>query len=252
MNVLSLIREKFPGDSLVEAKIVEVLYLQGKYAAVLEAIREKQLDLNRVAPFYAGALLAQNRLDEGLEIFQKAAKNSGGMDVHLQYANLLMKHEKYEEATKEFQWLLKQHAESMAGNKALHAAVLNNLAWAYLQTETHSREKVMSVARKAHTLFPENPNFADTYARALLAGGEADKVVKLLKSFPGLEKERLLLAHLARAYEDQGDLNGAVRTYKKALAVQTGAGRLELKPSESVLKAKIEELAHQKTPRGIP
>jgi len=110
------------------------------------------------------------------------------------------------EAAAEYQRVLKKYPSNIDA--------LNNLAWIY--TEQHN-PKALGLAGRAYKLAKDSPNVSDTYAWALLAGGQPKAALPILEQAArNAPKVPAIQYHLAVAQARTGDRTGA-RTTLEAL-----------------------------------
>jgi predicted Zn-dependent protease len=99
-------------------------------------------------------------------------------------------------------------------------ALLNNYAWASLQTSEFNHEEVLKAIKKADALLPDRAEVLQTYAEALNKCDKAGECIKLLEGKPLLTKiSSSLLYQLGIAYEKTGDARGALSSFRLALAL---------------------------------
>jgi putative PEP-CTERM system TPR-repeat lipoprotein len=110
------------------------------------------------------------------------------------------------EAAAEYQRVLKKYPANIDA--------LNNLAWIY--TEQHN-PKALGLAERAYKLAKDSPNVSDTYAWALIAGGQPKAALPILEqAAKNAPKVPAIQYHLAVAQARTGDHAGA-RTTLEAL-----------------------------------
>ena len=107
----------------------------------------------------------------------------------------------------------------------LQVPALNNAAWSKLQGK---RPGALALAERAHALAPNSPAVLDTYARALLAEGQASKALVIQSRAVALQPAshdlRLTLAKAAIAAGDVAKAKAELTTLAKlgsAFASQT-------------------------------
>ena len=84
-----------------------------------------------------------------------------------------------------------------------NAAMLNNLAYSYLQMED---DRAVETAREAHELAPDNPAIIDTVGWAELKAGNIDRAVELLdRALEGAPDNPQIRYHYAAALAEAGD-----------------------------------------------
>jgi Tfp pilus assembly protein PilF len=73
----------------------------------------------------------------------------------------------------------RQEYEAALAKQPDNGAILNNLAYVYLES---GDPKALATAEKAYAKLPDVPAVQDTYGLALLRAGQADKALSLLRS----------------------------------------------------------------------
>ena len=120
-------------------------------------------------------------------------KHSDDTGARLLLANIFMSLGRNADAIAEFEQLL----------PSANAALLNNLAWLYSQ---EGDPRALETARQAHSSEPDNPKVADTLGWILVANGNVNDAVELLKvSARELDTNPSVHYHLGIAYMQQGE-----------------------------------------------
>jgi predicted Zn-dependent protease len=124
-----------------------------------------------------------------------------------------------------------------------NAALLNNFAYASLQTPGFNREEVLKAVQKAYLSLSGRPEVLQTYAEALNKCGKPAECIKLLQDKPAQTKQSVnLLYQLGTAYESTGDQRGALSSFRLALQFPETAPDWPDGVSHSDLQARVEKL----------
>lgn len=123
--------------------------------------------------------------------------SDGATKIYL--AERLLRANRYSEAIEEYESLIK--------NSPQNVVLLNNLAWAYLKL---GDRRAVEMAEQAAKLSTDNPAVLDTLGMALMAFGQVDKGVSLLKlaSDKSATSPEIRL-HYAQALNSAGDKSAA-------------------------------------------
>ncbi len=112
-----------------------------------------------------------------------------------------------EEARQNLELIVKQAPNNVAG--------LNNLAWVL---RTSSPERAISLARRAHTIAPDNAAVADTLGVILLANGKTDEAVAALQqAAAGMPEDQAVQYHYAMSLSKAGQKDKARSVLGSAL-----------------------------------
>ena len=196
------------------------------------SILESDLPSRKIAIRWALLRLKAGKM-EG--ILEKLPKDSMKVSDWLQLASVTDKNKQYAYSTQFYKKAMKLDE----GN----TAVLNNYAYASMQTPGFNREEVLSAAKKAYMALSDRPEVLETYAEALIKCDKPADCIKLLQDKKMLTKQSAnLLYLLGTAYEKTGDLRGAVSSYRIALAFPESTPYWPPDVSRSDLANRIEKL----------
>jgi len=161
---------------------------------------ELRVRMHRAQTAVAGQLAPTNGLQDWLK------RNPGDDDVRLYLGDAYSDAGRYKDATVEYLELLRRRPDDFR--------VLNNLAWAMLQTGDAG---ALVHAEKAAKLRPDDPRVLDTLGYVLLANGRVQEAVQiLLKASAKAPEHAEIRFHLAQALARVGDV---VRAKKELAAV---------------------------------
>ena len=95
--------------------------------------------------------------------------------------------------------------------------LLNNLAWIYME---EGDERAEDVARRAHSVLPNNADIADTLGWILVQKGSEQEGLQLLRtSARNKPQDPAIQYHLAVAFARTGNQQGAREALERALSV---------------------------------
>ena len=122
-------------------------------------------------------------------------------------------------------------------------SVLNNFAWYAMQDDPYDKDEILSAIRKAHELQPVHVEILDTYATALIRFERYDECISVLEDKRKIiEYNAGLLMHLAKAYEETGNVIKAIENYSQVLEIRWNEGA---DIDSNALKNHVEELRKQ-------
>jgi len=99
-----------------------------------------------------------------------------------------------------------------------NAALLNNYAYACVQTPGFDQKEVLTAIQNAYQVLPTKTEILQTYAEVLNKCEKPAKCIALLRDKPALAKQNVgILYQLGLAYEATGDVRGAVSSYRLML-----------------------------------
>lgn len=114
-----------------------------------------------------------------------------------------------------------QHYEFLYTANIINPAVLNNLAWAYLQT---GNRRALSIGQQAHQLAPSSPEIIDTYGWILTNMGQLQRGIELLEQSSAMRPESIdMRYHLAYAYVQNGQNPKAQNLLNSMLEIAAAA-----------------------------
>lgn len=154
------------------------------------------------------------------------AAHPNDVQVHRDYAAVMMAAKDYDGAIKEYETLLKTSPNNVA--------MLNNLAWLYGKT---NNPKAIDLARHAHDLVPYQPSVDDTLGWLLLQQGKVQPALDLLTFAHSHEPGGASIAyHLAAALAQKGDTAQAIAVLKPLIEAGTA---FDEQPDAKALYAKL-------------
>ncbi len=126
------------------------------------------------------------------------------------YGSLLAEETRYEEARPYLERSLELDPEN--------PLALNNLAFVLAELGS-DLDRALTLAQKATSLMPDNPDLTDTLALVYIRRRLNDNAIALLRELTAKYPERAAFRyHLALAYHQNGDLEQARREFRAALA----------------------------------
>jgi predicted Zn-dependent protease len=137
-----------------------------------------------------------------------------------------------------------KHALSRDGE---NPSLLNNYAYASLQTPDFNHEEVLDAVRKAFAGLSGRQEVLQTYAEALNKCGKPAECIRLLRDKTSqIRNSTSLLCQLGVSYENTGDLRGALSSFRLAIERHepsagwpSGFGRQELQARVERLSAAL-------------
>ena len=245
-----------PGNADILIDLAEAELAAGRTADALKTIRVAQAASPKAArPFVVAGdiLLAQGNATEANQAYRQALERRSSSDVALRmhlalnqlgqrgqatevleqwlqakpedasvrsyFGSFLLQQGKYKEAVAELQAVLRQRPKD--------PDVLNNLAWALGELKD---PRAREYAEAAFRLDNQDPAILDTLGWLLTQGGQVARGVEMLERAvsldPGVPQIRY---HLAQAYQQSGNLNGARRELERLVADPRFAAKAEAK-----------------------
>jgi tetratricopeptide (TPR) repeat protein len=123
------------------------------------------------------------------------------------------------------------------------AVLLNNWAWAAMNTKEFDKEKVLDACRRAYAAFPRSLPVLDTFAEALLRVGRFEECINLLNANLAVTRRTpQLLWVLAKAYESNNDFENALRTYRQVIDLQSRIKDWEVRVGKDTVTEQIRNL----------
>jgi predicted Zn-dependent protease len=243
--LLTRLAKEHPEESRFETARLSTIFLTKDYERLIEECANSDGPTETVAVLKARAYRKLGRLREANAAFTEALAAERKPAILMEYADFLIAAEKPAKAVEVYQEIMEKHAEGLERDSLANAVVLNNLAWANLDTKTPDVKRALWAAEKAHDLAPDNPHILDTYADALLRAGKYRDCVHLLHADPLTAGEPRLIHHLATAFEQDGDINKAVRHYQDILTVMDSSAVLPVPFTEQEIRAKVTEMTSE-------
>ncbi|MBV7256616.1 PEP-CTERM system TPR-repeat protein PrsT [Pacificimonas sp. WHA3] len=206
------LRNERPDSNIAENALGRAYMISGKPQEALASFasaRKKNFDL-ATARGIADAYVRLNRRDDAIKVLQSYQsanpKDSGAL---ASIAELQLAQGQYRQAIANYEQL-----REVIGNR--DPAILNNLAWAYIQLED---PRAIPVAKMAYNFASRNPSIADTYGWAMLkAGGDKKEALSLLRrASRALPRSAEIRYHLAEAYLANGKRAEALTEVQRAL-----------------------------------
>jgi len=246
--LFTALAQKYPSEEIFEIMRLTAILLKGDYQKVIDGCDKSTLGESSKANLFALKARAYRKLqknDEAKKAYQDAvaAAKENKTELISEYAGYLIDLGEQSKAASIYQELVTSFEKKTTKKDSLALAVmLNNFAWATIQSENADSKAALGAAKKAYALQPNSVDILDTYATVLLKTGAYKECINLLKDNGALKKEPRMLVSLGQAYEKTGDKNRAVRAYKDALAFAEGTFRLPLQINNVKLSEHIGKL----------
>lgn len=212
--ILSELSNKYPKEKRFKIARISVFLIQGDYERVIKECKNSNLEPKYITPLLTKAYIKLGKTDIADKIYQKSLKKDKNFKNMLEYAQFLINIESFDKAMKIYEEIMVTNKDKLEKDKKGQALILNNFAWTMLQSKSGKNKTVLSAAKKAHLLLPDNVNILDTYATALIENEKYKDCIKLLTKNADISKEVKLLYLLGTAYEANGNINKAVRTFQ--------------------------------------
>jgi len=210
-KTLALSMKRDLGDSpLGDILVGDILFRENSNSEALEyyqAAYDKEASQAVLLQLYAtNSRLGQ--YDQAKELMQAwLAENESDIRVRSALSDLFIRNKDYSRAIEQAEKVIEVNPEN--------AAVLNNLAWLYGQTDRLDEAK--EYAEKAYEAQPV-PAIADTLGWLLFQSGETNRAVELLReASDGLPENGEVNYHLAAALEATGNGDEAKQILKDIL-----------------------------------
>ncbi|MEE4350897.1 MAG: XrtA/PEP-CTERM system TPR-repeat protein PrsT [Pacificimonas sp.] len=208
------LRNRNPESNVAENALGRAYMLAGRpqdALAAFDAARDKRFDIT-TARGIADAYIALGRRGDAvsvLQTYQKANPNDPGALGSI--AELQLEAGQYRQAVANYESLRR-----VIGNR--DPAILNNLAYAYLQLDD---PRAVQIARTAYNIAPRNAAIADTYGWSILkSDGDAKLALNLLRrASQTLPRNAEIKYHLAEAYLANGQRSQALTAVREALQI---------------------------------
>ena len=248
ITVFTSLTKMNPSEVQFEIMRLNCLFLKGDLKVLLQACSTS------TAPELPRKLLVARALRKngGIEDVKNAYEDVLAIakdtiyEPHLEYAQYLLEIGDSQKASIVFSKLLSIYEKSPKQDTVALAMILNNFAWTGLQSGTQDMKTVTDAAKKAFNLKPGNPQITDTYAAVLNKSGKYKECVVLLENKSFTKKDPHLLLHLGLAFEKNGDINKAVRSYQDILALPDSTGGLAAQIEKTKLIEHVKTLQSQK------
>ncbi|SER15947.1 putative PEP-CTERM system TPR-repeat lipoprotein [Nitrosomonas sp. Nm51] len=181
------------GDLLLQQKKPELAL-----AAYEKAFAAKQTSLLAIK-IHTALNHAGNEKKAHAHISQWVSDNPDDNAARLYLANVYLNKKQYNEATKEYEAILKNNPRQITS--------LNNLAWLYHQSND---PRALDIAQKAYEMAPESPAIADTFGWILAQKGELERALELLENAASKQPDNATIQyHYAHTLVKAGNQNEA-------------------------------------------
>jgi predicted Zn-dependent protease len=247
LEILTGLIKKYPEERQFEIARISVYLAKEDYNRVIQECLKSRVEPYLLRQLKARAFMKLGKFEMIESMYQELIKQKKSPAIMLEYAQLLTGSEKYEKAVPVFKDLLNLHKKELEKDTLKNALILNNYAWALLNTQSGQKSLALSIAKRSHDLSPNDLHILDTYVYALNQNNRYKESVNLLKERSEVEKEPKLLYYLGTAYDRMGDKNRALRTYQDALtAIDTTKNQLSLSTNAGSIQKRINELMTEK------
>jgi predicted Zn-dependent protease len=229
-RVLASLKPSIPGNDYAyyESWLLELGGDNEKAAAVLEQDLSTKSSIMR----WAGLRLKMGKPDNVIDKLPEDSLKASDWEV---LAAMAEKSKCYAVAVQCYSHALK-HDEN-------NAALLNNFAYASLQTPGFNREEVLKAIQKAYLSLSGRVEVLETYVEALNKCGKPAECIKFLQDKPAQTKQSVnLLYQLGTAYESTGDVRGALSSFRLALQFPETSPDWPEGISHNDLQVKVEKL----------
>lgn len=216
--------------------IASALVRTGKTAearAVATALQKEQPRNAAGAGLEGDILMSERKFDEAANAYRKALSIDSSMPIRIKLHQATLGGKHQSEADAMLRGMIKDapthlglrayagdqelgrgrwaeaigHYEAIVTKQPSNAIALNNMAWAMYELKD---PKALETAEKALAAAPKSPAVMDTLGVILVAGGDKDRGLKLLRqAVAEAPKQPALRLHLAEALVKTGDKSGA-------------------------------------------
>lgn len=247
LSIFAVLSKAYPGEERFDALRISAFMVKKDYDRVIRECRASKASAATLAPIEAKALAYVGKIDEAMQVYEKALSEKKTKGLLLEYAFFLLDSKQPDKAARMFEELIAMNKNDRKSDKNETAVLYNDLAWALVTSDTCSSARLLDAAQHAYDLAPENLNILDTYSEALLKTGRFDDCIRLLKDNPLVIKEPTMLYHLGIAFEKTKDIRSACATYRLALAqADSAAPRLPVNFNRSELAARVQNMTKAK------
>lgn len=236
------LRQKYPDEEKFETVRILVDMIKKDYERVIKECDASRAPAASLAPLKARALVRLGKNDLARETYLKALSERKTPELLAEYSSFLLEGGLAGQAIPLYEELIKMSKENPKTDKKEIAMYFNNFAWSLLQADSTSPKRLLWAAKQAYALAPEDLHIIDTYCEALIRSAQYGDCIKMLKSNPATAQEPRLLFHLATAFEKNGDINLACRTYSQALALADSTRKLPCNFTKEELVAHINRI----------
>ena len=210
-------------------------------AAQLNELEKAGVDFRQVGLLRGDVLVASGRIDEAAEHFRRLA-DEGSRAATMRYVLAEGRRGEFDVAKARLnEWIAenpkdtgmkmvlanvgiqqgdlgfakKQYEKMLPSNDPV---LLNNLAWIYMEEGNPRAEEI---ARRAHSVMPDNPDISDTLGWILVQKGSTQEGLGYLRtSARAKPQEPTVQYHLAFALHKAGDNSAAQEALQRALSAQ--------------------------------
>lgn len=242
LKIFGELAATYPNEPRFENARIATLMMAERYNEALAACDKSSAPVSVIGPLRARIYRRMGKNEQARSAYVAAMNAKPDASVMFEYADFLIAQGHNADAAAVYRDLSKLQSRGTAVDTAAQAMLQNNLAWSLMQQPGSDEKAVLDAARLAWELMPDNRDILDTYADALNHFGKYRECIKLLEGNQIVEKEPRLLYHLAEAYDKDGDINKAVRTYQQTLAGPAKDGELPMPVSKGQIEARIAEL----------
>jgi tetratricopeptide (TPR) repeat protein len=212
--------EKHLGKTKMQAEVHQLLgqlSVDGKkFDQGIQHLRQAiELKPDLISAYFliANAYIAQNKIDQAMDEYQKIVEKTPSDPVAYTILGILNNQKQlYAKANQQYERALKINPNFVAA--------ANNLAWNYAE-HGGNLDLALPLAQKAREMNPDSPQILDTLGWIYYKRGLFDNAVALLKDSSGKLKngDPVVLYHLGMAYHRSGRKAEARDTLNKALAL---------------------------------
>lgn len=242
IELLNQLYKDYPDAHRIEIARLSAFLIKKDYNAAVEECKNTKAPFKLYAPVLARAFKKLGKTKNAEKVYKKLLKEDKKPGTMLEYSDFLLKSGKSKEASIVLDELLHSNEQLWKENPKGNALVLNNYAWSLMQENGYNKKTVLSAAKKAYELAPDNKHIVDTYVDILTQSKKYRQCIKLLENNQLTRKEPKLLYYLAVCFERTKDINKAVRTYKEVIEMYNSENILPMTINKNKLKKHVSQL----------
>ncbi len=244
LEILSGLIKKYPQEKQFKIARITVYLAKEDYNRVIKECNKSRIDPYLLRQLKTRAYMKLGKFDMIESMYQELIKQKKSLAIMLEYAQLLVDSEEYDKAVVIFGKIVQEYGHELEKDPKKNALLLNNYAWALLNSKSPDKKMALHTAKKAYTLSSGDIHILDTYASVLIENNKFKNCINLLKENRESSGEPKLLYHLATAYDKTGDSNRALRAYQDVIkAINPSKNKLALPAEKSSIQKRINDLS---------
>ncbi|NLG16647.1 MAG: hypothetical protein GX556_04875 [Fibrobacter sp.] len=218
LAILDKIPQEGSFSRLIILARLHAYFIKKEYEKITTELGKKTDTVPEMLVFRAQAELMQKDTSSALETFKLAVKNTQNPFVYLEYAELLAKLKRYDEASICYSKAISDIEKQFPVHHGF-ATILSKAAWCQLKTGKSLRQ-ALQYSKKAYQINQKDIDIIYIHCLVLAQTGQQSEAITLLKRQMEHNRNPVLLFCLGKIYKSKGKITQVKKIYAEFSAMR--------------------------------